>query len=146
MRYLITLLVVVPVASAQSPTYWQDVRPALRKHCIACHSARNLKEVDVSGGLAMDSYTAFMKDARKPVVKPGKSAESEIIKRVTSADDNVRMPPGDDRVPEETVALLKRWIDSGAAEGTRPEETAPVVRTPGATRRKLPVTLTTTTT
>src|SRR5262249_18501874 len=64
--------------SAQTPTYWQDVRPALRKHCIACHNARNVAEVDVSGGLALDSYDIFMKQPKKPVVQVGKSADSEM--------------------------------------------------------------------
>src|SRR5438045_1983698 len=38
---------------AADPTYWQDVRPVLRKHCTVCHNQRNLKEVDVSGGIAL---------------------------------------------------------------------------------------------
>src|SRR5262245_24776422 len=93
-RGLLLLFFVGSSASAQSPTYWQDVRPAFRKHCIACHNVRNVKEVDVSGGLALDSYDAFMKNAKKPVVHSGKSADSEIVKRILSKEDNLRMPPG----------------------------------------------------
>src|SRR5438094_9837220 len=77
-----------PPSVAAEPTYWRDVRPVLRKHCIACHNARNVKEVDVSGGLAFDSYDAFMKARRKHVVEAGKSGDSEMIRRVTSKDDN----------------------------------------------------------
>src|SRR5262245_36824600 len=81
----------VSSASAAEPTYWQDVRPVLRKHCFACHTTRNLKEVEVSAGLAMDRYDVFMKrDAQKRVIQPGKSAQSELIRRVTSKDDQVR--------------------------------------------------------
>src|SRR5438270_3570537 len=86
-------------AVAQAPTYWQDVRPALRKYCIACHNARNIKEVDVSGGLALDSYDALMEGAKKSPVQPGKSGDSELVKRVVSKDENVRMPPTDTVVP-----------------------------------------------
>ena len=46
-------LLAVPAAPAAEPTYWQDVRPALRKHCTVCHSVKNLSEVDLSGGLAL---------------------------------------------------------------------------------------------
>ena len=41
---------------AADPTYWQDVRPALRKSCTVCHNKRNLAEADISGGLALDNY------------------------------------------------------------------------------------------
>ena len=54
---------VVPLRAAE-PTYWQDVRPVLRKHCTVCHSKRNLDEVEVSGGLALDSYEAILKGAK----------------------------------------------------------------------------------
>src|SRR5205814_432847 len=55
---LIVSAAVAERAPAADPTYWQDVRPALRKHCTVCHSAKNLKELDVSGGLALDTYEA----------------------------------------------------------------------------------------
>ncbi|MBI1913509.1 MAG: hypothetical protein HYS12_01955 [Planctomycetes bacterium] len=129
------------LAMAGEPTYWQDVRPVLRKHCFACHTTRNLKEVEVSAGLAMDNYEAFVKAARKRVVQPGKSAQSELIRRVTSQDDEVRMPPATTPLPAETVALLRRWIDSGAAEGRKPDEIATPITTSSRPRRRLPVTL-----
>jgi tricorn protease-like protein len=113
----------------------------LRKYCIACHNARNLKEIDVSGGLSLDSYDAFMKVAKKPVIHAGKSADSELIRRVLSKDDDTRMPPGDTRVPAETVALLRRWIDGGAAEGKKPDDTGQTITTPAPKRRKLLVSL-----
>jgi WD40 repeat protein len=130
----------VPSSFAAGPTYWQDVRPALRKHCIACHNARNIREPDVSGGLALDNYDSFMKNRRKHVIQPGKSATSLMIERVTSKDEAERMPPGAAPLPEETVTLLRRWIDSGAAEGTRPDTTTTVTKTTRP-RRKLPVSL-----
>src|SRR5438105_3772794 len=130
-----------PLAMAGEPTYWQDVRPVLRKHCFACHTTRNLKEVEVSAGLAMDNYVAFVKAARKRVVQPGKSAQSELIRRVTSKDDEVRMPPAAAPLPAETVALLRRWIDSGAAEGSKPDELATPLASTSRPRRRLPVIL-----
>src|SRR5687767_5546710 len=103
---LFILLTVAAVVPAQTPTYWQDVRPALRKYCIACHNARNLKEVEVSGGLALDSYDVLM-SVKKPVIHAGKSGDSELVKRVVTRDEKLRMPPTDTVVPPETVALLK---------------------------------------
>ncbi|HEV3116232.1 MAG TPA: c-type cytochrome domain-containing protein, partial [Gemmataceae bacterium] len=112
------------LAQAQEPTYWKDIRPILRKNCTACHSRKNVKELDVSGGLALDSYEGALKGAKEPVIQPGKSNASLLIQRVTLSDEDKRMPQGTDALPHETIALLRRWIDSGAKEGIRPDEPA----------------------
>src|SRR4051794_19184839 len=78
---LLGMLACVGTASAggTAPTYWQDIRPLFRKHCTACHSAKNLKEVDVSGGLALDSFAATLKGSKRSVLTPGKSADSVLV-------------------------------------------------------------------
>ena len=60
-------------ASAAEPTYWQDVRPVLRKNCTACHNAKHLRDLDVSGGLALDTYEAVLKGGKQLVIHPGKA-------------------------------------------------------------------------
>jgi DNA-binding beta-propeller fold protein YncE len=140
------VLFVVSPSSAlgQGPTYWKDVRPALRKHCTVCHNTRNLKEVEVSGGLALDSYEAVLKGKGKALVKAGKSAESLLVQVVVTTDTEKRMPLGAKPLPGEVVALLRKWVDAGAKEGKRPDNPdAAVVVGPPAKRRKLDVALTT---
>src|SRR5262245_7982235 len=105
---------------AADPTYWQDVRPVLRKSCTACHSARNLKEVDVSGGLALDTFEAVKKGGKRPVAVAGKSVDSLLIQLVVTDDAEKRMPQGAAPLPKETIDLLRRWIDTGMKEGTKP--------------------------
>src|SRR5947209_8990863 len=112
----------LPLPAAE-PTYWQDVRPVLRRHCTVCHNVRSLKEADVSGGLALDSYAAVT-GAKKPVVVPGKPDESELIRRLHVNDPARRMPLDADPLPDEAAAILRRWIMAGAPEGTKPAETA----------------------
>jgi DNA-binding beta-propeller fold protein YncE len=129
---------------AADPTYWQDVRPALRRYCTVCHSKRNLKEIEISGGLTLDSYDAVLKTAKRPLVLPGKSADSLLLQLVTTDDTEKRMPLGGKPLPEETVTLLRRWIDTGAKEGTKQDaESATVAPVPAGRRRKLDVTLAT---
>jgi dipeptidyl aminopeptidase/acylaminoacyl peptidase len=135
---------VVNSSSGAELTYWQDVRPALRKNCVVCHSARNVAEVDLSGGIALDSYEAVVKNPKKALVHAGKSADSVLFTVLTSTDVSVRMPLGGKPLPEETVALFRAWIDGGAKEGTRPDGPAVVSRP--SKGRKLNVLLTTTTT
>jgi WD40 repeat protein len=128
--------------SAQEPTYWKDVRPVLRKHCTVCHSTRNLQEPDLSGGLALDSYEAVRKGSVRQVVRPGKSGQSLMVRMLLSKDTSKRMPLAAPPLPADQIALIRRWIDAGAPEGTRPAE-APAVSVavkPGP-RRKLDVVL-----
>ena len=111
-------------ARAAEPTYWQDVRPILRKHCTVCHSEKNLKEDDVSGRLALDSYPAVLKGGKVKVVKPGDASGSLLVAILRHPKKDRRMPKDADPLPEAAVSLIKTWIDAGAKEGTRPAEVA----------------------
>jgi WD40 repeat protein len=113
---------VVNPLSAAEPTYWADVRPLLRKHCTVCHSVRTLREPDVSGGLALDSYDAVLKGGRSRVVTAGKPDESEILRRLHEKKAAKRMPLDADPLPAETIAVLRAWVAAGAPEGKRPPE------------------------
>src|SRR2546430_1561866 len=115
--FLSLLLLAAPAAPAAEPTYWQDVRPALRKHCTVCHAAKNLDEFDLSGGIALDSYEAILKGQKKPLFEAGKSGDSRLIRALVTDDTDKRMPLGGKPVPPETVAMLRAWIDGGAKEG-----------------------------
>src|SRR5262245_62115995 len=113
-------LVSASMTLAADPTYWQDVRPILRKHCTVCHSEKNLKETDVSAGLALDSLDAVKKGGKKPVIVAGKGTESPIIAILRHPKPSRRMPLDADPLPDATVALLTKWIDVGMPEGTKP--------------------------
>jgi hypothetical protein len=130
-----------PPAAAAGPTYWQDVRPVLRKHCTGCHNGRNLSDQEVSGGLALDSYEAAVTRAKRPVVRPGRSADSPLVQLVVTDDAERRMPLGRKPLPAEAVDLLRRWIDAGAPEGPRPSAETTAAPRP---RRTTDVTVATT--
>ena len=57
-------------------------------------------------------------DTREELIKskaaiPGKSAMSELLKRVTSTDKDTRMPPQGDALSEKEIGVLRAWIDDG---------------------------------
>jgi WD40 repeat protein len=140
----VVLLLLGQSAFGQSdvPTYWKDIRPIFRKHCTVCHSAKNIKEADVSGGLALDSYEGVRKGTTKPIFLPGKSKDSTIIHLLESTDVKKRMPLDAKALAPEKIALIRRWIDTRAKEGTKPDDTtvAVIPKKPGK-RRRLDVTL-----
>lgn len=138
------LAITAPVAA--EPTYWQDVRPLLRKHCVACHNKRTVGEILVSGGITLDTFEAVVKNAKKPLLTAGHADKSLLYKLTIEKDDEKRMPLGTPAMPAAEVAILKAWIDAGAKEGTVPADiatTPPPATTPA---RKLDVLLSTTAT
>jgi WD40 repeat protein len=113
----------------------------LRKNCTVCHSVRTIKEADVSGGLALDSYAAILKDPKKPIVVPGQPDQSELLRRVHATDPAKRMPLDADPLPPETIDVLRRWVAAGAREGAKVDEVAAVlgISKPPARTHKLDV-------
>jgi WD40 repeat protein len=141
-RALPLLLVALFAAPAVAgPTYWQDVRPILRKNCTVCHNARNLAEDDLSGGLSLDGYANALRwmEKGRDLVKAGTSADSLLHKVLVAPNADRRMPPGGKSLSKEEIAVVRAWIDGGAKEGERPTESG--ITTPKRPRRKLDVAL-----
>lgn len=86
--------------------------------CQACHGPEKAK-----GGYRLDTFERLTKPGdggEKPVV-PGKPAESELYRLITSHDADERMPQKDDPLPAAQVAAIKRWIEQGATfDGPEP--------------------------
>src|SRR5947207_15680066 len=104
--FAITLIAAVPLpARAQTDlTYWQDIRPILRKHCIACHATKHAARVEVSGGLALDTFEATKKGSKRPVITPGSSEKSLLHELLVTADVKKRMPLDSDPLSNEKIA------------------------------------------
>ena len=131
---------------AADPTYWQDVRPILRKHCTVCHAERKLDEVDISAGLALDKPELIRKGGKVAVLVPGKPDDSLIVSLLTSKDLKRRMPLDADPLPAEAIAIIRKWVEIGAPEGVKPAETdagTGGLTPPARPGRKLDVTFTT---
>ena len=105
---LVLVLFLSPALAAEID-FAHEVVPVLKQHCGKCHTGDQKK-----GGLSLNTReTTLVGGESGKVVVSGKSAESELIKRLTSDDPDVKMPPEGPRVPAEKVALLKKWIDAG---------------------------------
>ena len=101
------------IADAAKVDYLKQVKPLLSTSCYACHGA--LKQ---EGNLRLDTIDAIRKGGDNgEAIIIGKSEVSLLISRVSSAAVSERMPPegeGEPLKPSE-IALLRAWIDAGAA-------------------------------
>lgn len=117
MRPLFTVSLVLLAAAVQAGDapangvdFARDIQPLFAKHCYSCHGPEKQR-----GGYRLDKKSfAFKTGEEKPIV-PGKSAASSMISRVQSDDEDEKMPPKGERLTAAQVALLKTWIDAGAA-------------------------------
>ena len=100
---------VIPAGVAAEVDFAHDIVPVLRQHCGQCHTGDKKQ-----GGFSMNRRESLIAGGENgKAVVPGKSSQSELIKRLTSRDPDVMMPPEGDRVPADKIALLRAWIDSG---------------------------------
>ncbi len=114
-RVAMLLALGTPLPGA-TPSYEQEVRPLLKRHCLSCHG----EEAELAGGLDLRLRRTLLAggDSGAAMV-PGEVDRSRIVGMVTSGE----MPPGDQRkLTEDEVDLLRRWIAAGAAtDGPEPE-------------------------
>ena len=114
----VVLVLVCSPAAAQTPLppaasgkvdYDADVRPILSQHCYSCHG------VDAQqSGLRLDlRQNALRGGDYGPVIAPGNSADSKLIKRLAGGDGGLQMPPTGPLSNEE-IGILRAWIDQGA--------------------------------
>jgi Protein of unknown function (DUF1553)/Protein of unknown function (DUF1549)/Planctomycete cytochrome C len=105
-RYLI-LLLCWPVVSATALDFDRQVYPILQRHCLECHGPQQAK-----GKLAF--HTAAARD--HAAVSPGRAESSELLRRIgLPGHDSEAMPRRGDRLSPAQVAVLRQWIDEGAA-------------------------------
>lgn len=89
-----------------SVSFAEGVKPILRERCFACHGA--LKQ---ESGLRLDTVGSIHSAG---VVTPGNGTASELVRRITSNDLSVRMPPEGAPLSATQAALVERWINEGA--------------------------------
>src|SRR5207253_2353811 len=62
------------------------------------------------------------KGGKVAVLVPGKPDESLIVTLLTSKDKKRAMPLDAEPLPAADVAVIRRWVEAGAPEGTKPAE------------------------
>lgn len=125
-------------AVAAPVDFAREIQPILSDKCYHCHGpdepARKAKlRLDTKEG-------AFRVKDGRAVLVPGKTAESELIRRILSRDPEEQMPPPDSNrsLSAAQISLLERWVAEGANWGRHWAFEPVRVITPPTTRRPMP--------
>jgi len=97
---------------AQVAVFPAVIQPVLQQNCVSCHGPEKSK-----ADLRLDTIDAVKKGGKSgPAVVAGKSADSDLIKRIRLplTDDDHMPPDGKPQPSSDEIALLQWWIDAGA--------------------------------
>jgi hypothetical protein len=116
--------------SAENVDFSRDVLPILSTNCFRCHGQ---DETARQADLRLDHRdSAIAKRDQLPAITPGQPNSSGLLARITSEDDDVRMPPpkAGGKLSAEQIGTLRRWIEQGAVYSEHwafvpPEQPAP---------------------
>ena len=103
-------LLVLLSTAAHAVDFDKEIRPLLQERCVECHGAKKQK-----GELRLDAKVfAFKGGHEGAVIVPGNVAKSPLFTRITSNDEDERMPPKGDPLTAAQIAAVKAWIEGGA--------------------------------
>ncbi|PHS07379.1 MAG: hypothetical protein COA78_13535 [Blastopirellula sp.] len=133
----IAILTCCQFASAEEPLdFNRDIRPILSANCFFCHGPdEETQEAD----LRLDTEDGLFADlgGYAPIVA-GHPKKSEAFRRITSDDEDERMPPIDSNkeLTTDQILLLKKWIEQGAKWNSHWSFDSPVKSTPPKVKQK----------
>ncbi len=99
------------INGATAIDFGRDIKPILARRCFSCHGPDKAE-----GGLRLHNRDAAIAelDSGEHAIVASKPKQSALLRRISSKDEEIRMPPEGNALPAEQVELIRRWIDSGA--------------------------------
>jgi mono/diheme cytochrome c family protein len=98
-------------APAATVDFVRDVAPIIRTSCLKCHGPEKIK-----GRLRLDTKEAAMTGGKHGAsIVPGHSDKSRLYRLLMAPAPDDRMPQKADALPSHEVAVIRAWIDQGAA-------------------------------
>ncbi len=114
--FWISVYAIAAVASEPAVQFNRDILPILSDRCFHCHGP---DEESREGGFRLDQEESAKgeADSGEPPIVVGDVDASELIRRLTTDDQDERMPPVTSRqkpLTPEQIELFRRWIAEGA--------------------------------
>jgi len=108
LRFFLSLALISPLTAA--PDFIHEVVPILQQHCVECHT-----DVKHKGSLSMNTEESFRKGSKNgPIFDALHPEQSTILKRITSEDEDERMPPKGKGLDAKAVGIIRSWVLAGA--------------------------------
>ena len=129
-RTLLASVAVLPLVVSAAPDFERDVQPILAAHCIKCHGPQKQK-----GGYRLDARSVALNggDGSAPNIVPGDAAASPLVRYISGADPDLRMPPeGEAPLSAAEVAVIRDWIGEHCARRSAGLVVAETNRPPSA--------------
>jgi len=104
------LFLFVAVAHGE-PSSYDPVKAILAKHCLKCHGPDE-QESDFRVDLPRDLIRGG--DSGEPAVVAGEIGKSYLYERITTTDEDSRMPPEGKPLSKQEIETIEKWIKSGA--------------------------------
>jgi hypothetical protein len=102
-----------PAEMGEKITFEQHILPLFREKCGSCHNANDKK-----GDLVLDNYGAALRGGGSgEVIKTDGDADGSTLYQVVAHLSEPVMPPGQ-KLPDDQIALVKKWIEQGALENS----------------------------
>ena len=114
MTTLFGLVLAHQVTAQDAVDFDRDVRPILSNTCFTCHGPDSNKR---QSDLRFDVEASVFADRDgSPILVRGKPNESELIKRILTDDEDLVMPPPDQKqqLSKQDKEILKAWVQQGA--------------------------------
>src|SRR5690606_2764900 len=93
------------------------IRPILSDRCFKCHGPdANSREADLRLDTREGALAALKDNPSAHAIIPGDPENSEVFKRISTADTSLLMPPVSSNLTltEDEIDLIEKWIEQGA--------------------------------
>ena len=113
-RFLIFCFSLTIFVQADEVDFQRDVRPILSENCFQCHGPdANTREADLRLDRKLGLYEE--RDGGR-IIDQEKPSEGLLLQRLTTDDDDLRMPPIDSgkELKPDQIELIRKWISEGA--------------------------------
>lgn len=100
-------------AASAKVTYQDQVQAVFRNRCNSCHNADKQK-----GGLNLESYATTIAGGSSGAVVEAGDPDSSTLLALVMHTDEPKMPPNSPKIPDEEIAVIRKWIEGGALENS----------------------------